>query len=266
MLYGLPEKYFLRTLLWDLKGPGSRHSGDTCAPSWSGAGWTGAVTYKNHKGVLACPVKFYFSQNGHPMRPLVVDEDWNFDYTYLSLVERLRLADITSTSEPSPPNTGEGELLLSFKRLGARRRPGYLLFRTTCADLVILPDSNEFGLDRDQSIFGLFSRDGTRVGRMETNLELPGSQSRTLAFVLCAQRGFQRPRGRIASTRSRLSGLDPSRRNDAMAFLRRDRSHWSLRALAIEEIDGVAYRVGLGLVDETLWELAKSTLKTVVLA
>lgn len=288
MFYGLPEKYFLRSLLWDLKGTGHRHLGDDRAPSWTWAGWTGAVEYKNSKsnlGALACPVKFYFSPDGKYIRPMLVDEDWKFEGTYLSMIERLKSAIPIAPYTSSATDPDEGQLRATLGELGPNRCTDCLVFRTTCAKLVVSRSSKTFGVAPGHRVLDLRSEAGELIGWMEGDLNLDSGQTKVLRFVvLCAQRDFKRPGSRLASSRSRSASRHPlggpsstlqlpttsKRPLSVPSFNLKlpDQSHapWLLRVLAVEESGGLSHRVGLGAVREKLWERADPRWETVILA
>ncbi|KAI0550020.1 heterokaryon incompatibility protein-domain-containing protein [Xylaria curta] len=83
LLFGLPEKHFLRAQFWKQVGPWKLQDSTLGLPSWSWAGWEGSVEYQcvpsfslESAATIGHLVKFHFVDPIRGIRPVEEDEMW----------------------------------------------------------------------------------------------------------------------------------------------------------------------------------------------
>ncbi|KAI1378636.1 hypothetical protein F4677DRAFT_465767 [Hypoxylon crocopeplum] len=81
LLFGLPERYFLRALLWRHTNQMKAEDADLKFPTWSWAGWEGAINYRpmapyslESVDAIGSLVKFYFVDPEKGIRPVGEEE------------------------------------------------------------------------------------------------------------------------------------------------------------------------------------------------
>ncbi|KAH8688612.1 heterokaryon incompatibility protein-domain-containing protein [Phaeosphaeriaceae sp. PMI808] len=93
MLYGLPERYFVKALLWENAKDISRRGGVPDVPTWAWGAWSGQTKYDLNSRVeklsIGTLVRFYYCDPIHGLRHVEADEVWFFQainlYTLTSL-------------------------------------------------------------------------------------------------------------------------------------------------------------------------------------
>lgn len=97
LVYGLPQRFLARALLWINDNDLSQRSDVGNIPSWSWAAWEGRSLYDFNSGMekltIGTLVRFYLYQSDRGMRRIDEDEVWFFRKVNLDTLEQLPKVD-----------------------------------------------------------------------------------------------------------------------------------------------------------------------------
>jgi hypothetical protein len=273
-LFCLPEKHFTTSLLWhSIAHPTTRRKDAADIPSWSWAGWSGAISYNGcfSTNVIAKDigtlVTFQIAMGDQGLRRLDIEERWfgvDIDFSNCPVLEDTRhryVPDCQTTEEiwrDCPQSPWESRSRLDLDRSArqlAVEYPGSLVFNTTIAALALRPSAMP-NKDLNTVSLELLSPDQEQIGDIQLDRawmnEKVDLQQDQMFIVLCA--------GILPKSKRReLFHTQQWEERDL------DKSPWLLVVMMVQQHDGVSERLGLGYVEARLWKNARPEWQTIVL-
>jgi hypothetical protein len=273
-LFCLPEKYFTASLLWQsIANPTTRRNDAVGIPSWSWAGWSGAISYDRFAmNVMAQDigtlVTFHMQFGDHGLRQLDMEDNWfgaNIDFSNCPILKETRhryTPDLETTEEiwrGCPHSPWEAKYRLKLNPLASQvavKHPGCLVFNTTIAALTLRPNTAHSAKLATVSL-DICSPHQEKIGDINIdcawmNEKVDLKQAQTF-IVLCA--------GILSKSKRR------DLHHEQFLYNREDRnkSPWLLIVMLVQQREDVSERLGIGYVEARLWERAHPVWETIVL-
>lgn len=280
MIFGLPERWLARALLWGPIGDTKPRLEVPEIPSWSWASLSNKANYRVNKydsrvSPLASIVRFWYQDPVQGLRKLKVEETWMGQPLTIDQFDRLvmtpELAGMeavptvllsTKTWRASPHNPWEvlgRQTLDPSARNAASRLSGALLFNTTVVSSVKSEASDSRGNGRDDIVLiGDFdgctlstSRDRC-IGRLSRDFDIIPEGGQDKSYDLIAICG----------------GIEPLKTRQGYVDIYYNYDSWILWVLMVERLSSypyVARRVDAGWVSLCKWRGLNPRWETVVL-
>lgn len=285
LLYGLPEQHFARALLWEHASDVQKRYDAIDIPTWSWAAWRGRCGYDlNSKGDslrVGTLVRFYVYDRESELRRILEDEIWffkNLDFDTLGVLPVVNPLYPEMRFMPSSTDTGNewrvsmqspwtvsSKDTISIADVAGLQEPGRLIFRTTSASVRLrMPTLLNYTLSSDYTKLDICNHREEVVGQMsqlpqlwiDANLDL--NQQHEIIVIAA---GVASEIARYAQTHTTLhvsGGTQQPRTGDSL---------WYLHVMLVSrDNDGVARRVGIGIVEMESWNRCRPEWRTVVLA
>ncbi|KAI1502577.1 heterokaryon incompatibility protein-domain-containing protein [Biscogniauxia marginata] len=283
-IFGLPERFFLESLLWGPAGSSNRRNNVVDIPSWSWASWDGMVDYRpiqtfdptgQHVGNL---VAFYYVDKKRGLRRVNSNYHWFFEsfdgppserppgrsFTMRDWKEAMGIWSHRPGSlqvwEQCPHNPSE-----TLQRLDippdiekiARNLPGHLVFNTTKATL------------------GLREPPGGGTHRVPTKnkvadqefLLICDKQSNTIGITMWMDRNWREQNITLESTHDFIvigGGVQTYAKYDVWPYGSTD-SPWGLYVMLVKRCNHVYHRLAIGAVRANAWSSVDPQWETVIL-
>lgn len=262
-LFGLLEIVFDVSLLWRPEGQlNRRNCGSENFPSWSWAGWEGAVCYdkpltisRNEDGVITGYTTSTQNEGEEGIRPLLRWHIWNADKRCFEPING-NLGRGFPVSEGGFPREWDSNAF------GGKKHPHQLLPEGS-VDLELL-----------RPYHLMFSTSSVRSFRLGPPMDQAGKDRSQSRHVVLSARGG--PAGAV--TLDGLSASDEDRHGEQREFIVLAESHHLHRNGQVGEFEdylvmlvvqlgdtGIYERLGLGHISKTRWAAGEPEIKTVVL-
>ncbi|EON68797.1 hypothetical protein W97_08055 [Coniosporium apollinis CBS 100218] len=301
MSFGLPERYFVQSLLWSQSCRFELRDGCSEIPSWSWAAWLGKVQFHSTTGSfhkwdteIGTMVKYYIqdgtAQNSQ-LRALDTEDVWfGTAVDFSRFGERSSLPKIRGMKSlpghsrstrtwakcPHNPWTALSKQVLDPESCAlSEKYPGCLVFNTTVASLFLSPRTAPnagsvrlpFGDEKNENVLvmlDLLDKHLNIIGYMGTDkrwLDREIDIKNPYEFIVLCAAIMP-----LAPRKYLVFSARNGLRNELHGLRAVEEiTPWRLRVMLIERHGGVARRLGIGSVETNLWKQAEPTWQTIVL-